>query len=139
MANNRDSGIVYLASLTNTAAAGLKPEYSLTKISRSWYEERMIGFRRQYAAKGVNEQVDMLIRINYLQKARIGLYAILGNEEQQQVRGTIDLYTLQEFDPAVDLIQEALNTSEGVGWVLSSVQYEDETNLIHYEWTFAVI
>ena len=39
----------------------------------------------------------------------------------------------------MDLIQEALNTSEGVGWVLSSVQYEDETNLIHYEWTFAVI
>lgn len=60
-------------------------------------------------------------------------------KEQQQVRGTIDLYTLQEFDPAVDLIQEGLNTSEGVGWVLSSVQYEDETNLIHYEWTFAVI
>lgn len=60
-------------------------------------------------------------------------------KEQQQVRGTIDLYTLQEFDPAVDQIQEGLNTSEGVGWVLSSVQYEDETNLIHYEWTFAVI
>lgn len=85
MANNRDSGIVYLASLTNTAAAGLKPEYSLTKISRSWYEERMIGFRRQYAAKGVNEQVDLLIRINYLQKARIGLYAILGNGEQFRI------------------------------------------------------
>ena len=55
------------------------------------------------------------------------------------MRGTIDLYTRQEFDPAVDQIQEGLNTSEGVGWVLSSVQYEDETNLIHYEWTFAVI
>ena len=85
MANNRDDGIVYLASLTNTAAAGLKPEYSLTKISRSWYEERSVGFRRQYAAKGVNEQVDMLIRINYTQAARIGLYAILGNGDQFRI------------------------------------------------------
>lgn len=83
--NNRDDGIVYLATLTNTAAAGLKPEYSLTKISRSWYEERAIGFRRQYAAKGVNEQVDMLIRIHYNPKARIGLYAILGNGEQFRI------------------------------------------------------
>lgn len=85
MANNRDDGIVYLAQLTNTAAAGLKPEYSLTRISRSWYEERSVGFRRQYAAKGVNEQVDMLIRINYMQAARIGLYAILGNGEQFRI------------------------------------------------------
>lgn len=85
MANNRDDGIVYLAQLTNTAAAGLKPEYSLTRISRSWYEERSVGFRRQYAAKGVNEQVDMLIRINYMQAAKIGLYAILGNGEQFRI------------------------------------------------------
>lgn len=83
--NNRDDGIVYLAKLTNKAAAGLKPEYSLTKISRSWYEERAVGFRRQYAAKGVNEQVDMLIRINYLKSARIGLYAILGNGDQFRI------------------------------------------------------
>ena len=85
MANNRDDGIVYLAQLTNTADAGLKPEYSLTMISRSWYEERSVGFRRQYAAKGVNEQVDMLIRINYTQAARIGLYAILGNGDQFRI------------------------------------------------------
>ena len=85
MANNRDSGIVYLATLTNTAAAGLKPEYSLTKISRSWYEERTVGFRRQYAAKGVNEQVDMLVRTHYNPKARIGRYAILGNGDQFRI------------------------------------------------------
>ena len=85
MTYNRDSGIVYLATLTNTAAAGLKPEYFLTKISRSWYEERTVGFRRQYAAKGVNEQVDMLIRTHYNPKARIGRYAILGNGEQFRI------------------------------------------------------
>lgn len=58
---------------------------------------------------------------------------------EQQIAGTIDLYTLQEFDPAVDLIQENLDIAENVTWELSSVQYEDETNLIHYEWTFTVV
>lgn len=83
--NNRDHGIVCIATLTNTAAAGLKPAYSLTKVSRNWFEERSIGFRRQYAAKGVNEQVDMLIRTDYQPKAKIGRYAILGNGEQFRI------------------------------------------------------
>ena len=82
---NRDDGIVYLANLTNVADSGLKPTYTLTKISRDWYEERAVGFRRQYAAKGVNEQVDMLIRTHYNPKARIGRYAILGNGEQFRI------------------------------------------------------
>lgn len=81
----RDDGIVYLASLKNNAGNGLKPAYELTKIARHWYEERVIGFSRQYAAKGVNEQVDMLIRIGYEPKARIGLYAILGNGDQFRI------------------------------------------------------
>ena len=58
---------------------------------------------------------------------------------EQQIAGTIDLYTLQEFDPAVDQIQENLDAAENVAWELSSVQYEDETNLIHYEWSFTVV
>lgn len=56
----------------------------------------------------------------------------------QQVHGTIDLFTRTEYDPLVDEIQEALNAAEHVGWVLNSVQYEDETNLIHYEWGFNI-
>ena len=46
----------------------------------------MIGFQRQYAAKGVNEQVDMIIRIHFEKRARIGMYAILGNGEQFEIR-----------------------------------------------------
>lgn len=56
---------------------------------------------------------------------------------EQQIHGTIDCYTQEEFDPLLDEIQEALNEA-GVGWSLLSVQYEDETNLIHYEWEFYV-
>jgi hypothetical protein len=54
------------------------------------------------------------------------------------VTGTIDLFTQNEFDPVVDQIQEGLNEL-GIGWDLNSTQYEDETNLIHYEWTFRVV
>ena len=56
----------------------------------------------------------------------------------QQVTGTIDLFTQDEFDPVVDQIQEGLNDL-GIGWDLNSVQREDETNLIHSEWTFRVV
>lgn len=82
---NRDDGIVYLAELENVADPGNKPAYSLHKVSRQWYEDRAVGFRRQYAAKGVSEQVDMLIRVTHNTRARIGLYAILGNGEQFRI------------------------------------------------------
>lgn len=52
---------------------------------------------------------------------------------EQQLHGTIDLYTLEEYDPLVDEVQEAMNIIM-VGWSLQAVDYEDETNLIHYEW-----
>lgn len=56
---------------------------------------------------------------------------------EQQVHGTIDCFTQKEYDPVLDEIQDALNEAE-IGWRLSSVQYEDETNLIHYEWEFDI-
>lgn len=56
---------------------------------------------------------------------------------EQQLHGTIDLYTKAEFDPVVDEVQAALN-SIMTGWSLQSVEYEDETSLIHYEWEWSV-
>lgn len=55
--------------------------------------------------------------------------------EEQQIHGTVDYYTLHEFDANVDLIQTAFYNA-GIGFRINSVQYEDETNLIHYEWEF---
>lgn len=56
---------------------------------------------------------------------------------EQQIAGTIDCYTKIEYDPLLDEIQVALNDA-GIGFRLNSVQYEDETKLIHYEWEFYV-
>lgn len=57
---------------------------------------------------------------------------------EQQIHGTIDCYTLTEYDPLLDEVQDALDKADLVGWSLLSVQYEDETNLIHYEWEFYI-
>ena len=61
------------------------------------------------------------------------------HQAEQVISGTIDYYTRTEFDSNVDNIQNALNSTEGLGWSLNSIQYEDETNLIHYEWVFEVM
>ena len=61
------------------------------------------------------------------------------NRKQQQVlQGTIDYFTKTEYDPNVGKIQEALDDAE-IAWKLNSVQYEDETKFIHYEWVFEVV
>lgn len=61
-----------------------------------------------------------------------------GNHKAEQaIHGTVDYYTQTEYDPAVDAIQDAL---EGIraGWSLASVQYEEDTRLIHFEWEWTV-
>lgn len=55
------------------------------------------------------------------------------HKEEQQLTGLVDYYTLDEFDSICDDIQTILD-NEHVGWVLESVQFEEETNLIHYQW-----
>lgn len=60
------------------------------------------------------------------------------HKAEQGISGTIDYYTKTEYDTMVETIQEKLNTVENLGWRLNSVQFEDETNLIHYEWTFSI-
>lgn len=58
---------------------------------------------------------------------------------EQALTGTTDYFTKDEFDPAIDDIQEAQNGLEGFAWSLNSVQYEEETELIHYEWTWSFL
>lgn len=60
------------------------------------------------------------------------------HKTEQVISGTVDYYTKQEFDSTIDQIQQALNSIEVCGWELNSVQYEDNTNLIHYEWRFEI-
>lgn len=56
---------------------------------------------------------------------------------EQAIQGTIDLYTKTEYDPYADAIQAALKAAK-ISFYLGSVQYEDETGFIHYEWVWTI-
>lgn len=62
---------------------------------------------------------------------------VAGNHvAEQALTGSADYFTKDEFDPVIDTIQEAQNSLEGFAWSLNSVQYEEETELIHFEWSW---
>lgn len=61
------------------------------------------------------------------------------HKQEQVITGTIDYFTRTEYDENIDNIQNALNELENCGWNINSVQYEEDTNLIHYEWSFQII
>lgn len=101
-----DAGIVRLCNLQNTAEPGKKPKEMLVPLTDGEYplewafEERTVGMSRQYEAKGVNERVDMLIRI-WRAPARIGMYAILTDyEEQENEQG--DQYRIDNVQQLLD-------------------------------------
>ena len=56
---------------------------------------------------------------------------------ERVVTGTPDLFTRQEFAPWADELGERLS-SHGIAWTLSSIQYEEDTGLWHYEWIWEV-
>ncbi len=61
------------------------------------------------------------------------------HKAEQVITGTIDYFTQVEYDSTVEKIQGALNDLENCGWNLSSVDYENDTNLYHFSWDFQII
>jgi hypothetical protein len=56
--------------------------------------------------------------------------------QRQGIEGTVDYFTKAEDDSNAEAIQNALN---GVcTWRLSSIQHEEDTGYIHYEWVWAL-
>lgn len=81
----RDSGVLFICNLIDRSLNGEMPNEILQKISKYWFEMKTIGINRAYLAKGVNEQVDMLVRIARDNKIQIGQYAVLGNGDQFRI------------------------------------------------------
>jgi hypothetical protein len=59
-------------------------------------------------------------------------------KSEQRIVGTVDCFTKSEFDPLLDDIQQTF-ADLGLTWTLDAVQYETETKLIHYTWSWGVI
>lgn len=53
--------------------------------------------------------------------------------------GSTDYYTKQDFDPNVDAIQDVFDAAGWISAQINSVQYEDETGLLHYEWAWEAV
>lgn len=61
-----------------------------------------------------------------------------GNVHSERAdQGFVDLYTKSPSDALINGIIGKLEEG-GVSYYLNSVQYEDETGLLHYEWIFEV-
>lgn len=63
-----------------------------------------------------------------------------GNNQKYDysIVGTVDYFTKVDMDPNLTLIRVAM-TNADISFTLESVQYEEETGYIHYEWRFEVV
>lgn len=81
-----DDGLVQFCNLTNTADAGGMPVYTLSEVGEPQsFAEITVGMTRQYLAKGVDEQIDMMIQVwPEAVRPRIGQIAVLTFYEYQE-------------------------------------------------------
>ena len=80
-----DSGILTICKVTTEGENGTMPKEHLQQLHSCFYGERTVGFGRYYAAKGADEQIDLLVRIWEDRSERAGMYAVLENGEQNRV------------------------------------------------------
>lgn len=59
--------------------------------------------------------------------------------EHQAPRGTIDLYSKSNDRSKMLAVQNVLNNFEGCAWYLNTIMYEDDTQLLHWEFAFDLV
>lgn len=59
-------------------------------------------------------------------------------KSERGLQGILDYYTLDDLDPALDKLEKAM-IEMGASWMLTSSQFEEDTNLIHYSWDWTVM
>lgn len=96
MADFYGDGLVTVCELTNTSADGNMPVYTLTELYTQYFDERTVSLTRSYLARGVDERVDMVIRIAAEgNRPKIGQIALLtyydGQENEDGDQYRIDM------------------------------------------------
>ena len=96
-----DSGTCRIYTVTDAAGNGEMPAPTLHEYGDyEWsFEDRMISYSRQYAAMGVDQQIDRIIRI-WRTPVRIGDVVVIGTEQYRidNVQPTLDDDSLQVTD-----------------------------------------
>lgn len=80
-----DYGVLTLCELINTAQKGDMPKEQLSPVSTCFCGERTIGVTRLYAAQGVNEQIDLLLRVWADVAVHVDMYAVTENGDQYRI------------------------------------------------------
>ena len=81
-----DSGTLEVFELRECAAQGRKPKKILRPLFEPcFYGELQVGYKRQYAAMGVSQQVDKLVRIWQNRDIAIGMVAVLDESQQYRI------------------------------------------------------
>lgn len=81
----RDMGILKLCELTSTSAAGDFPAERLVEVATAYYAEKTVGYNRIYAAKGANEEIDMVVRCYNTDVPYSAKYAVLEGGDQYRI------------------------------------------------------
>lgn len=87
-----DAGILSLYTLRNLSENGRMPVNKLVLFDKTYYGERTVGYNRLYAAKGVNQKIDKLIRIWRNESVEVNNYVILEDEKQYRIDAVQHLY-----------------------------------------------
>lgn len=80
-----DDGVLTICAVVDKSAPGSMPAPKIVRKSEHYYAERTVGYGRQYAAMGVSEQVDMLVRIWRDSSIRIGMVVLMEDGEQYRI------------------------------------------------------
>ncbi len=56
----------------------------------------------------------------------------------QEIEGTVDLFTRYEYDHIFDTLQMAMNNSD-MTWRFNSTQRETSTGYFHHEWVWRMV
>lgn len=78
-------GTLRICNLQNTAGPGEMPTEKLVVQSYHYYGDRVVGYNRQYAAMGVSQQVDRLVRIWRDENVSVKQYVLLDDGNQYRI------------------------------------------------------
>jgi hypothetical protein len=81
-----DDGTLEIFELQECAAQGRKPKKILRpSFEPCFYGELNVGYKRQYAAMGVSQLIDKLVRIWQNRGIAIGMVAVLDDGQQYRI------------------------------------------------------
>lgn len=81
----RDMGLLTLYDLVTTSTSGNMPVEKLSSLGTAFYAEKTVGYNRIYAARGANEEIDMVVRCYNTDVPYSAKYVVLEDGNQYQI------------------------------------------------------